>query len=262
LYVCGVGFKQTMMRFIKILIFCFLISPGYAQKEISYNYETWWGVMTSAQVSKHWAVWNDVHFVDQLFFIYRTGITYHSKSDNLVTTVGYGFLKLTAPFSEGSLVRPEHRPWMQSVYRVPSTKKISTSFRFRYDARFIRNLEPEQLGEDYSFNSRWRFNNALRYNWGNLISPNTRFSTAFLNESLFTSGPGPNGFPFEHRTHLLGQLNKGNFTYSIGYILRYIDVNPTTARINHGMVFWLSINLNFRKEKLPTFNEYPSDHMD
>jgi hypothetical protein len=106
-----------------VLILCVLCSSGYAQQEIEVNSETWWGVMTSAQISKRFALWNDAHFVDELFFIYRTGLTYHPKADNFVTTFGYGFLKLRAPFSEGRLVRPEHRPWMQTIYRVPPTKK-------------------------------------------------------------------------------------------------------------------------------------------
>jgi hypothetical protein len=247
--------------FLCVLIFSNPIAVS-AQQEFEYNYETWWGVMTSAQISNQWAVWNDVHFVNELFFIYRTGMTYHNKADNIVTTAGYGWLKLGAPFSNGSLVRTEHRPWMQTIFRIPSTKKISTSFRFRYDARFIRNLEPDELGEGYSFNHRWRFNNALRYSWGNIISPNTRFTTSFLNEFLFTTGPGPNGFRHEHRTHFLGQLNKGNFHYSLGYVVRYINISPERARINHGLVFWLTINLNLMKGPLPTFQEFPSDHVD
>ncbi|WP_194777832.1 porin family protein [Pararhodonellum marinum] len=233
-----------------------------AQQDISFNYETWWGVMTSAQVAPQWSVWNDAHFVDQLFFIYRTGLTYHNKKDNIVGTAGYGWLRLTAPFSEGSLVRTEHRPWGQVIFRVPSTKKVSTSFRFRYDARFIRNVAQSDFLPGYSFNHRWRFNNALRYNWGNLISPNTRFTNSFLNEALFTTGPGSNGFRHEHRTHFLAGLAKGNINYSIGYVIRYINLSPEIARINHGMVFWVTINFNLMKGKLPTIKEFPGDHVD
>jgi hypothetical protein len=83
-----------------------------------------------------------------------------------------------------------------------------------------------------------------------------------LNESLITSGSGPNGAPFEHRTHLLGQLNKGDFTYSLGYIVRYIDVNPNLSRLNHGPVFWLTINLNLMKKHPIHFTEFPEDHAD
>lgn len=246
----------------KILILCLLFSQGYAQREISVGNETWWGIMTSAQISKRFALWNDAHTVDELFFIYRTGLTYHPVSDNFVTTAGYGFLKLRAPFSEGRLVRPEHRPWMQTIYRVPSAKKLSTGFRFRYDARFMRDLEQGELGDGFSFNHRWRFNNSLRYAWGNLPGINTRFTSTLLNEALFTTGPGPNGVRHEHRTHLLGQFSKGNFILSLGYMVRFLNSSPVSARINHGPVIWLTVNLNLMKGNLPTFLEYPSDHAD
>lgn len=255
------------MGFCKKVVFLFVfiflsnsIRPS-AQQQIEYNYETWWGVMTSVRVSEKWSVWNDAHFVDETFFIYRTGMTYHNKSDLIVTTAGYSWLRLTTPLSEGRLIRTEHRPWMQTIFRIPSTKKLSTSFRFRYDARFIQNLESGQLAEGFSFNHRWRFNNALRYTWGNVISPKTVLSTSLLNEALFRTGPGPNGVRHEHRTHLIGGLSKGPITYSVGYIVRYINISPERARLNHGMVFWLTINLNAMKKKNTEFVELPEDHM-
>jgi hypothetical protein len=252
-------YKKFHLLLVSILLLTPVISN--AQQQFQYDYETWWGVMSSIRVSEKWSVWNDAHFVDETFFIYRTGMTYHNNRDNIVTTAGYSWLRLTTPLSEGRLIRTEHRPWMQTIFRVPSTKKLSTSFRFRYDARFIQNLESGQLGEGFSFNHRWRFNNALRYTWGNVISPKTVLSTSFLNEALFRTGSGPNGVRHEHRTHLIGGLSTGKVTYSIGYIVRYINTSPERARINHGMVFWLTINLNAIMKKPTEFIEYPEDHV-
>jgi hypothetical protein len=87
-------FQKTMMRFIKILIFCFVFHSGVAQQQFSFNDEVWWGVMTSVRVAEKWSVWNDAHFVDETFFIYRTGMTYHNKRDNIVTTAGLSWLVL------------------------------------------------------------------------------------------------------------------------------------------------------------------------
>jgi len=251
------------MKIIRIVILALLLNkPCFAQQDVSFAYETWWGVMTSTQVSNRLAVWNDAHFVNDLFFIYRTGLTFHNQADNLVTTVGYGYLRLGDPFSEGRLLRSEHRPWMQTVYRLPSTKPLSTSFRFRYDSRFIQDLDAESLADTYSFNHRWRFNNALRYSFGEVFGTRTRFATAFLNESLFRTGPGTAGFGYEHRTHILAQLGHGNLTKSFGYVLRYIPVNQNNLRFNHGPVFWLSINLNAMKNRSkPTIEEFPGDHI-
>jgi hypothetical protein len=252
--------KKVIFLFMYFVLSTFSIVS--AQQEFQYNYETWWGVMSSVRVSQRWSVWNDAHFVDETFFIYRTGMTFHNKRDNIVTTAGYSWLKLTTPLSEGKLIRTEHRPWMQTIFRIPSSKKLSTGFRFRYDARFIQNLESGQLAEGFSFNHRWRFNNALRYNWGNVISENTILATSLLNEALFRTGPGPNGVRHEHRTHLIMGLNKGPLTYSIGYIVRYINVSPELARLNHGMVFWLTININAIKKSKAPFVEFPVDHVD
>lgn len=122
---------MKIIRIILLLLLSFQ-TPIYGQRDVAYAYETWFGVMTSTQISNKLAIWNDAHFVNDLFFIYRTGLTIHNKADNLVTTVGYGYLRLGDPFSEGRLKRTEHRPWMQSVYRIPSSRPLSTSFRFRY----------------------------------------------------------------------------------------------------------------------------------
>lgn len=244
------------------LLFCGLQLSIYAQKDLEMRYETWWGLMTSTQVSKRAALWNDAHFVNDLFFIYRTGFTWHSPSDLFVTTAGYGYLGLRDPFSENRLRRSEHRPWMQTVYRLPSNNSFRSSFRFRYDARFTQDLGETSLTDDYSFNHRWRFNYAARYLWGDLISKNTNFNTVVLNEFLWRTGSGNFGFEREHRTHFLAQIGWKNMTFSTGYVFRFIPLNPHVFRINHGMVFWLSIQLNARSgEKEQTFEEFPSEHI-
>lgn len=233
-----------------------------AQRDVELNQETWWGMMTSVRISERWSIWNDIHHVDQLFVIARTGATFHSPRPDMITTVGYGYLSLTAPFSDGKLLRPEHRPWGQTVYRLPAMGKWSTSFRFRFDARFLADLEPEHVSRTFSFNQRWRFNNALRYSLGPVIGPKTQLNATLLNESLITTGNGPNGFPFEHRTHILAQLSHGVLSYSIGYIGRYIVVDGDRARFNHGPVFWLAINLSAQKKTATDFPEFPGDHSD
>jgi hypothetical protein len=92
------------MGFYKKVVFLFIFTflsysiQSRAQQQFQYNYETWWGVMTSVRVSEKWSVWSDAHFVDETFFIYRTGMTYHNKRDNLVTTAVYSWLVLPSLF--------------------------------------------------------------------------------------------------------------------------------------------------------------------
>ncbi len=230
-------------------------------RDIAVNYETWWGLMTTAQYSKRMSMWNDFHHVNGLFWIARTGLNYHNPKDNIVATAGYGMLGLGTPWSDGALIRREHRPWGQVVYRWQPVGNWSFSNRFRYDARFFADLdrEAERIQDSYSFNHRWRFNAAVRYSFGNLISPSTIFSLGFLNESLISTGPGNNGFPFEHRTHLMANLRYRGTTYSLGYIGRYIEVNDQQARINHGLVVWVSLHMKTKRYGR-TFIELPGEH--
>jgi hypothetical protein len=255
-----------MYRFCKkgivSLVFALISINAFCQREIDFGFEQpWSGIMTSIRVSERFSIYNDFHYGRYLFVAYRPALSYHSKDDKFVTTGGYANIKLSAPFSEGKLIRPEHRSWLQLVYRVPSTRRLTTSFRFKYETRFIRDLNSESLAATYSYNHRWRFNNSLRYNIHNSKNNSTRqVNTVFINESLFTTGPGPNGVFFEHRTNLMGEYRNGNFVYSAGYMFRFLGINPSLVRINHTFVFWITMNLNFKKNKETNFIENPEDH--
>lgn len=250
---CRKGIASFLFVLISISAFC--------QREIDFGFEQpWSGIMTSLRVSERFSIYNDFHYGRYLFVAYRPALTYHSKNDKLITTAGYANIRLSAPFSEGKLIRPEHRSWLQLVYRIPSTKSLSTSFRFKYETRFIRDLNSESLANTYSYNHRWRFNNSLRYNifTGNNIT--RQVNGVLINESLITTGPGPNGVFFEHRTNIMGEYRNGNFVYSAGYMFRFLGINPNLVRINHTFVFWLTINLNFKKNNESLFMENPEDH--
>ena len=253
-------FRTLLFSFLFTFVSIRFIS---AQQEIDLRDETWWGVMTSVQISENWAVWNDVHFVNDLFFIHRMGFTYHAKRIPLNTTVGYGYLALTAPWSEGALIRSEHRPWMQTVYRLPKKGKFTSSLRFRFDTRFFQDLdrENEELLSSYSVNYRWRFNHGLRYNVGDVFRGRSKFAVSLINEALFISGPGPNGVRHEHRVFCMANFAFGSYTLSAGYIARYINISSERAIFAQGPVFWLNINLNAQRKGSQTIEEYPVDHM-
>lgn len=258
--VCGIDRALAPISVIFLLLFCCANANGQS-RELQTNYETWYGVMTSSQLSKRFSWWNDFHHVNNLFWIARTGITYHNKPDNVVATLGYGGLGLGAPWSDGELIRREHRPWGQVVYRFQPIGRWSISTRYRGDARFIGDIDREnqELLPTNSFNYRHRFNVGVRYSLGRLMGENTITNLSFLNETLINVGPGQNGFPFEHRTHFLFGVRKNASTYTLGYIFRYIEVNDTQARINHGLVLWLSFHLTTRRMKR-AYKELPMDH--
>lgn len=243
-----------------VFLFILLANVSNGQHEVDWRSESWWGLMTSTRIAERLTVYNDLHYSNQLFVAYRTGFTYHPKGDNFVTTIAYAYLKLTAPFSDGDLVRSEHRPWMQVIYRVPTTKRLSASFRFKYDMRFIQDLLPESIGDSYSLNHRWRFNNALRYRINAKKHTTSTINAVMLNEALITTGPGPNGVFYEHRTHFLSEFRKGSFIGSAGYMLRYLGVSPSRTIMTHGPILWLTINLDFFKNMKSTLVENPEDH--
>jgi hypothetical protein len=243
------------------LVFSISLSTVSGQSYVDWNSETWWGLMTSSRVSERWSVYADLHYSHQLFVAPRAGVTYHPKSNNFVTTVAYAYLALATPFSEGKLVRPEHRPWMQTVYRVPSTKRLSASFRFKYDMRFLKEIREGQLGDKFILNNRWRFNNALRYHLNRNRNAGTAFFGVFINEALITTGTGPIPVPYEHRTHLMLDIRKEKMTYSIGGMVRYLGQNtPSSIRMTFGPVIWLTGNFNFSKFKTGDFIDNPEDH--
>ncbi len=247
--------------FIPVIALLLAFKPVVGQESSTdFSYQTWVGIMTSTQISERFSIWNDAHFVHQSFFIYRTGITLHAKENRFMTTVGYARLLLTAPFSDGSLIRNEHRPWGQIIYRIPAGNELTSSVRFRYDARFRHSLLPEELGNDFDLSHRFRFNAVLRYNWGKLISKQHDFTTSLLNESLIMTGPVIDDYLWEHRIFMMFGLNKGGNNYSLGYVMRFMDLNPNLTRINHGLVFWATFHFDLRKIKKMPFKIFPSDH--
>lgn len=258
--------QAILKPILRILAFCILFLfvglPAKAQDDTpTYLYQNWLGLMTSTQISERFSLWNDAHYVNKSFFIYRTGITYHSKQNRTVTTVGYARLLLTAPFSDGNLVRDEHRAWAQIIYRLPGGPKFGTSFRFRYDARFRENLLVNETGSGYDLSHRFRFNAVVRYNWGKVLTKNHDFTTSLLNESLFMDGAAIDQTLWEHRTFLMFGLSKGGNTYSMGYVMRFMDLNPSLTRINHGLVLWATIHFDLRKIRRPSLIIHPTDHI-
>ncbi|WP_194976533.1 DUF2490 domain-containing protein [Aquiflexum lacus] len=246
-----------------VFLFFFILTekPLYAQRQLQVNTEVWYGLMTSGQIAPNWSIWIDTHHVPELFVIYRGGLTYHAEDQKIAVTAGYANLGLTTPFSEGKLIRPEHRPWAQLVYRLPTQSDFSVRFRYRHDARYRANFNSTEITDGYSLNHRMRFNASLRYNWRNALSPHFNFSTTLFNESLFTVGPSPSDNPFEHRVFVLFSFQKKAITFSPGYHIRFATPNPETLRINHGLFLWINFNYNFKNFRRHNLKEFPGDHL-
>ncbi len=251
-----------MPKFVLVfLIFAASFCYGKAQAQAQLRTESWWGLMTSGQIGNRWSLWLDTHYVPEIFWIGRSGLTYHTRDETFNYTIGYAGLYLTTPFSEGSLIRPEHRPWGQVIFRLPSSGQYGVSFRFRYDARFRANHDEVALTEGYGFIQRYRFNSAIRYNFGQTEAIKANLSLSLVNETLFSTGPGVVDIPIEHRVFLLLGAQKRTATLSPGYHLRLQSTQSGEVRALHGFVLWINLNYRLRDFKRHLLEEYPSDKL-
>lgn len=249
------------MKSILFFLSMSIVLPLSAQRQTQVNTEVWYGLMTSGQIASNWSIWLDTHHVPELFLILRGGITYHTTDQKFAMTAGFANLGLTTPFSEGRLLRPEHRPWGQLVFRLPSKSNFSASFRYRHDARYRANFSSTEIIDGFSLNHRLRFNASVRYNWRNALSPHFNFSTTLFNESLITVGPAQVDNPFEHRVFFLFSFQKKSMILSPGYHIRLATPNPETLRINHGLFLWINLNYKFKDFRRHNLKEFPGDHI-
>lgn len=242
-----------------VFISALLVFPFFANGQAQVRSETWWGLMTSGQIAERWSLWMDAHYVPEIFLIVRSGLTYHTPSDNFNFTAGYAHLGLTTPFSEGRLIRPERRPWGQIIFRVPGATRYGVSFRFRYDARFRNQFDSESLLDGYDLNHRFRFNSAIRYNIGHSEKLQAAFSFSMVNETLLTRGPAIADIPYEHRIFFLAGMQRGTTTISPGYHLRFQSTASGQVRILQGFVLWINLNYRFKDFKRHLLREFPAD---
>lgn len=246
-------------------LFFLLTFSFYAngQRETTINSEIWYGLMTSGQVAPNWSIWLDSHFVPELFLILRSGLTYHTSDQKVAITGGYATLRLTTPFSQGQLIRPEHRPWGQVVYRIPTSSNFSVSLRYRHDMRYRAQHSSTEFLDGYWLNHRMRFNASMRYNWRDALSPHFNFSTTLFNETLITTGPDKIVNPFEHRVFVLFSFHTKSMILSPGYHIRFTVPEPGSNKlnINHGLFIWINLNYKFKDFRRHTLKEYPGDHI-
>ncbi|WP_373523061.1 DUF2490 domain-containing protein [Aquiflexum sp.] len=249
------------MKWIFTFLTLLIVHPISAQRQTQVNTEFWYGFMTSGQIAPNWSIWLDSHHVPELFLIFRGGLTYHTEDQRIAVTAGYANLSLTTPFSEGRLIRPEHRPWGQVVYRMPTKSDFSVSFRYRHDARYRGNFSTTEIIDGFSLNHRMRFNASLRYNWRNSLSPHFNFFTTLFNEFLITVGPAPADNPFEHRIFVLFSFQRKAITLSPSYHIRLATPDSEILRINHGLFLWININYKFKDFRRHNLKEFPVDHI-
>jgi hypothetical protein len=222
------------------------------------NYENWGGYISTLKINERWSGWNDVHYVPSVFAAWRTGVTYSFPSKFSVTG-GYAYVVTSTTLSQ-QLIRNEHRPWGQVLYRFGISDKLTAQVRFRYDARYRKTLTQDLgLNNSFTLNHRWRFMGGLRFcikRWGDYKKLHFNVMDEFLLQSFPNSGRGLS--IDQNRLFLLLGFTYKHFTVQAGYHNR---MQPGSVfgkwRFNHGPTLWLIHDIqSLKKQKqIPCYQD-------
>lgn len=154
--------KKRLFRALLLLTIC----PVFvrAQKTVTHDQQTWFGVFSQVRLSDRWGLWFDGHLRLRDDFIgepttgiFRPGLTYYAY-DDLRITAGYAYVHHFPGEGHENVAQPEHRPWQQVQWftRFPNLRLMNW---VRLEERFRRKiLNDDALAEGYYFNWRARFN--------------------------------------------------------------------------------------------------------
>jgi hypothetical protein len=247
----------------RLLAICFIFFTLFtsgklfaqATKEVTHQYQTWLGYMSSTQISEKWSLWNDAHWVfNHGFFIVRTGLTYNFPKTAI--TGGYAYARLPISGQDG-LPRQEHRPWAQIVFTVPLSHDWSLTERVRYDARFRQDVVNGKTTDTYSFVNRIRFQINLRKSIPQWKFDGNEPFVALADEVLLNFGKEIVYNTFDqNRLSLMVGLKRKNIQYMTGYMSRFVQHSSGNSYTqNNTWVVWVVQKFSFRKKK-------PNDQMD
>ena len=218
--------------FISIFSFGEVTCSPLAAQTATHEGEAWAAYISTIRLSKRLAIWNDFHFVTHTFYVSRHGLTW-SLTPQLDISGGYAWVITSTSFSD-RLLRPEHRPWGQVVFRAPLTPKISFQGRFRYDARFRKQLQNGAVIDEWGFNNRLRLMARLRFQLKELPR-DWRLHADVMDEILFNTGRQVKQGIDQNRSFFLLGLTHKNLTLLGGYCLRALP----GMEFKHGATVWV-----------------------
>ncbi len=234
------------MRILVVAVMLLCIGPLRGQS--SDNPEVWLGYITSWQIGPKLYLWNDFHYVTESFWIDRHGLSWQFEKGHTITG-GFAFL-LTATSYTTALVRDEYRPWCQYEGTGSLGEKYGWRLRLRYDHRIRREIENNDLTDDFIQYNRWRLMATLRrelkkYSNGNRININLH------NEILFNQGEeAPPTLVDQYRLFLLMGFSMPHISVQAGLHDRMIP-NGTALAHKWGFTIWVTQRFNnskFEKE--------------
>jgi hypothetical protein len=225
-----------------------------AEREVRQQGQVWFGYMSQLRLSERLGLWNDAHLVPGAFYVLRTGLTVHPH-ERVAITGGYAFLGLPVGSSTADLKRPEHRPWGQIFHSAHLGELWRIQNRFRYDARFRRNIEDSRLAQGYSLTHRLRYMLNFRRDL-----PSLRFGSVlpyftFGNELLLNVGAAER-FDQNRASAALGFTLRG-LSLQVGYMHRFVQLVAGERFVaNHTLTIWIFHAIDVRR---PAERPLPSD---
>lgn len=248
---------MTLRALITALALCAPTAAGAQDvpaRELAHQPQLWLGYMTQTRVSDRASLWNDAHFVPSSFYIVRTGATVH-PTESTALTAGYAYLGLPAGSLTRDFKRTEHRPWGQGVYSGAVTDGIRIVQRFRYDARFRRNVADGALADGFGLTHRLRFLVTLRFDvdrlsfgggWTPFVSVGDEVLLNFGRDIVY------NHMDQNRATAMIGAARRG-VTVQAGYMNRLVQL-PTGHQLvmNHTAVLWVFHTIDARRRETST----------
>jgi len=238
---------------LRVFVFSLVIVLGFGfkarsqAKEFETRQQTWFGVFNQTRLTNHSGIWLDLHlrlndgFVNEMgATIARVGYTYHFN-DQARLTLGYAFQ--THYGHNGGLDVPEHRPWQQ-IQWVEKKSWFNMMQWIRFEQRFRRKSDTEQLLDGYNFNYRIRYNMAFTVPLkGKQVVPKTPFLFAsnevFINfgeqiiNNYFDQNRAFIGFGYQFTSHLNAQLGYMNVFQQLPAGNKYVNTHTIRLFVFH-----------------------------
>lgn len=245
------------MRLKTILVLFLMLGSAscFAQKNIEYDEQTWFGYLNQTRITNRSGIWLDLHlrigdsFIKQpTLGMIRGGYIFYLNDQNRLAA-GYAHITQYAVTGNAPNV-PEHRLWQQ-IQWFEKKNWLSLMQYARLEERFRRKVEANELISDYSFNYRVRYAIAFTIPLkGKPGDPHTPF--VFVNnEVMINFGSEIVNNYFDQNRFFVGlgyQFTK-NLNAHLGY-LNVFQQLPTPGTFRHVDAIRLFVfhNLDFRPD--------------
>ncbi|MFN8335493.1 MAG: DUF2490 domain-containing protein [Cyclobacteriaceae bacterium] len=238
-----------------LLFLLFLSSASFAQKDIDYDEQTWFGYLNQTRFTNRSGLWLDLHLRFNDNFLGQPGLSmvrgayiFYLNDQNRLAS-GYAHI-VQYSATEKSPNVPEHRLWQQ-IQWFEKKNWLSLMQYVRLEERFRRKVEANELISDYSFNYRVRYAMALTIPLkGKPGEAHTPF--VFINDELMINFGSEiiNNYFDQNRFFIgLGYQFTKNLNAHLGYLTVFQQFAPAgTFRHVDGIRLFVFHNLDLRPD--------------